>query len=358
MTPSAAIYKTLNTSLTRFFLEMHNELMSSFSLFFNALLIMYFVIMGYKYMMDEKEGKDIWETLRSCLLVGVVAYVVMDRGIYFNYVISPVLELLKDILAFILGVIVKAQSLLPPAKGEATYFKNISSITQLFTGLDMMFLEFMKTCKGLLPSGWEFLNPLFLIDLLAILILILAYASMYCAFVFMFLMSFFMIWVLFMIGGIVLMFGCFKETRGVFFAWTKMLFNYAFIAIFTALVVAICYSGISRSVFAMSHYKSSTFDFTGDFLSLLIWCAFCLAMTLKVPDLAAGLTGSLAGGTSGIAAGISKAGGVAAAGSTALGMGYGKAGLGIGKFASDKSGLSGKIGNATQILKNKLGIKS
>ncbi|MGL1861432.1 MAG: type IV secretion system protein [Pseudodesulfovibrio sp.] len=355
---AASIYKTLNFSLLRFFLEMHNDLMASFGLLLKAGLVLFFVYKGYKYMMDEGNKKDIMETLKSCLLVTIVYYSVFESGVYYNTVVRPSFDLLTAILTFMLGVIAKAKTLLPPVEGEAVYFANITNMTQLFTGLDLMFVDFLETCGGLVPSVWTAFSPSWILTLLGILALILAYGAMYCIFVFMFIMSYFMMWLLFMVGGIVCVLACFRGTRGIFFGWLKMLCNFSLIAIFTAMIVAICYSGISRAVFAMSHYESTSIKFSSDFLSLFVWCFICMAITLKAPDLASGLTNAMSAGTSGVANAMSSGGSATAQGAAAGGMAAGKGAGGLAKNIQAGSGNLGGTGmGATQLLKNKLGIK-
>jgi type IV secretory pathway VirB6-like protein len=356
-TPSAAVYITLTNSLSRFFLEFYGALMDSFSSFFHAVFILYFIYVGYRYAINRTEGRDVWEVFQSCILVSIAFVAVFHTNLYYEYVVRPIFSLLTDMLGFVLGIIEKVKILLPKPEGDAQFFKDITSMTQLFTGLDLMFMDFIKTCGELMPSGWGYLNPGWLLNLLAILILIFAYAAMYLCFTFMFMMSYFMMWLLFYVGGIAIMLGCFKGTRGIFYGWLKMLFNYALVSIFTAMVVAICYSGISRSVFAMSRYDTTTVSFTADFLGLLVWCFICLAMTLKTPDLAAGLTSTVAGGTAGIAGAISGAGGMAAAGSVgATSFGGGA----IGGIATKIGSMAGVVPpgmSATETLKQKLGIK-
>ncbi|WP_316897205.1 type IV secretion system protein [Pseudodesulfovibrio indicus] len=357
MTISANIYYSTCMSLSRFYLSMYGDLMDSFSIFLRAAFTLYIVHVAYQFALNKKEGKDSQDIIITSLLVSTVYVFAFETSGYYNYVIKPTFALLEDILTFILSKVQEASSYLgKPA--ETDYFSDVTNITQLFTALDMMFLEFMKTCKGLLPSGWKMFNPLLLVDVFAILMLILAYGAMYCCFVFMFIMSYFLMWLLFYVGGIVLILGCFKETRGIFFSWAKMLFNYALVAIFTALVVAVCYAGISQSVYKMTTYDTTMLNFTADFLGLFVWCFICFAITLKTPDLAAGLTNTMAGSTSGIAGALSMGGGKAAAMSAGLGTMHGK---GIGALATKAGQMSGVVPSgmsATQRLKDRLGIKN
>lgn len=363
MTVSASIYNSLTISLSRFYLEMYQSMMDSFGIFFHSAFVLYFVFAGFQYLYGEKDGKDAKDIFITCLLVSSVYVLVLQSAGYFNYVIRPTFDLFTDLLTFLFGIVEKVSSQNPTATGQAAYLQEINTMTDLFTGLDMMALEFIKSCKGLLPSSWALLNPAWaVINLLAILLLIGAYLAMYCAFIFMFLLNYFMMWLLFYTGGIVLLLACFKQTRSIFWAWLKMMCNFALTAIFTAMVVAICYSGISQAVFKMSTYTTSTIDFTGDFLGLFIWCILCFAITLKSPDIAAGLTSTVAGSTSGIAGMASMAGGQAMAGSHAVGMAAGKGTLGAGVWGWNNrkdlgSAFKNIPGGATQVLKDKLGIK-
>lgn len=359
MTVSASIYNSLTISLSRFYLEMYQSMMDSFGIFFHSVFVLYLVYAGFQYLYGEKDGKDVKDIFITCLLVSSVYVLVLQSAGYFNYVIRPTFDLFTDLLTFLFGIVEKVSSQNPTATGQAAYLKEINTMTDLFTGLDMMALEFIKSCKGLLPSSWSLLNPAWaFITLLAILLLIAAYLIMYCAFIFMFILNYFMMWLLFYVGGIVLLLACFKKTRGIFWGWLKMLCNFALTAIFTAMVVAICYSGISQAVFKMSTYTTNTIDFTGDFLGLFIWCILCFAITLKTPEIAAGLTSTVAGSTAGIAGMASMAGGQAMTASLTAGTAVGKGQLSIGKaIYGNRDALSGGFKSATDYLNAKLGIQ-
>ena len=359
MTISASIYQSFTISLSRFYLAMYESLMSSFGLLFHAAFVLYLVYVGHKYVLDKMDGGDTRDVLVSCIMVTGVYTLVVSSSSYFEYVIRPSFALFSDVLTFMFGIIEKIQSYNPSPTGNADYLKEINTMHDLFQGLDLMALEFIKSCKGLLPSSWSLLNPAWaFITVLAILLLIAVYLTMYLTFIFMFITSYFMMWLLFYVGGVALLLGCFKETRGLFWGWLKMLFNNALVAIFTAMIVAICYSGISHAVFKMTTYSTNTIDFTGDFLGLFIWCILCFTITLKAPDLAAGLTGSIASGTSGIAASASAAGGLAMTGSQFASAGVAKGQMAAGGAVwSNRNNIARSAGSATEALKAKLGIK-
>lgn len=357
MTGSAAIYHGLNSCLLRFYIAVYNDLMDSFGLFLQGAVAVYIIYVGYCFVMDEKEHKELIEMVKSCILFVVAYAAVFEFGSYYEYVIKLIFDIQTDILTYLLGHISDATSHIDRPDGQKQYFMDINNMTDLFTGLDLMFLDFIKSCGGLLPGWAAILSPMALFNLLGVLVLLFAYGAMYTCFIFMFIMSYFMMWLLFYVGGIIIVLGCFKGTRSFFFTWCKQLLNYSLIAIFTAVVVAVCYSGISQAVFKMSNYDSTVWAFTMDFLSVLVWCFICLAITLKVPDIAAGLTSQMAGSTAGIAGAISMAGGV---GASAMGvgmMGFGKGSAAAGKAAyGNRDSLSSGFHSATESLKAKLGI--
>ena len=347
MTYSADVFYSICMSLSSFYVALHDDLMSSFGLFFRAFMTLYLVYTGYAFYKKSDNWRDILEMF---CLVAIVYSFVLESQAYFSFVIEPFFEMLEDLLAFLLGIIAKV--------GGGDHFDGVSSLTGLFVGLDKMLLDFWAACTDLTPSGWDMFHPLIIHEFVAIGILLFAYGTMYTLFCVMFIISYFMMWLLFYVGGIMMLFGCIKETRGWFFGWMRMLVNQFLVAVFTALVVAVCYGGIFSAVSKMASFDESSFVLSGEFIQVLIWCALCIAVTLKVPDIAAGLSGSTAGSTSGIAGGISTAGGMA----TTIG---GMASMApVGAFGAAASFIGHKTGilptgmSATEALKNKLGIKN
>jgi type IV secretory pathway VirB6-like protein len=354
MSPSASVYSIVNTGLAHFYIQIFNNLMSSFGYLLHSLVTLYVVYVGFTYAMGEKEHRELMELLKSGLLVVAVSFFAFDSQLYFKYIIKPFVQQLTDITSFLLSNISSLHDTTAPDTDKAYYFSKVGTLKQLFTSLDAMFLDFIKACTQLLPGSWtEILSANILFNLLGVAALLFAFGAMYTGFAIIFIMSYFVMWLLFYVGAIAMLLGCFKATRGIFFSWLRQIANQALIIIFTTVVVAVCYNGVSVSVYTMTQYDSSMWTFTEDFLSLICWCFVCLAITLKTPDIAAAFTQQMAGATSGIAGAISTAGGTA----TALGVSgsalTGRHALSFGKIVGGK--LVGSTMNAYERLKNARG---
>lgn len=356
MTFSADVFYSTGLSLSSFYVAMHNDLMASFGIFFRAAMTLYLAYVGYCFAMSQKGGGDATEIGKTFFLILIVYSFAFESTSYYDYVINPFFGLLEDTVSFFLAVSAKVSSAFSKPGGR-DYFSNISTITDLFTGLDLMFLDFVKTCQDLIPSGWGMLNPGIILDLLLVFVLLAAYSTMYLAFCVVFIVSYFMMWLLLYLGGIMLLFGCIKETRGWLFGWCRMLANQFLTATLTALVVSVCYGGISSAVFKMTSYDASTLEFSGDFLQLMIWCVLCVVMTLKMQDLAASLTSSTPGSTAGMAGGISFAGGKGLAMGAFAAKAPAVAAGGAIQALGQKAGFIPTGMSATEALKKRIGLK-
>jgi hypothetical protein len=99
---------------------------------------------------------------------------------------------------------------------------------------------------------------------------------------------------------------------------------------------------------------------TVEFFGFIGWCAITIVLFLKSADFAAGLTGTIAGSTAGIAAGMAKAGGLTAAGTAGAGALSAHGGLAGAGYLAGKVGMhrtAAGAENALQMLKRMRGIK-
>jgi len=335
ITLSQEIFNTIVSYYDGYLTAQYDTLMSSFKIFFRSVLIIWLIYCGYKLASNKEES---WfDIIKTFLLVLVVYTFVLETDAYRAWIVNPFIGWVNDLCIFF-------------ARGESS---------KLFSALDKQALFFMDHVGKLWPSGW---NPLdYFIAAVAILVMYFMFFVMFFAFLVIYTISYFSLCIFFLVGGIFILFGCIKATRGLFFAWLRHVFQFALTIIFASITLGLSFNGIKQSIAKIPHLDVSNI-FTFDYLSLLAWCAITIALFLKSPDFAAGLTSTMAGSTAGIAGAMSTAAGAGAAG-VAGGTASGAAGaVGAGAWLyNNRKDLGGGIrdlgSSATQALKDKIGIK-
>lgn len=201
--------------------------------------------------------------------------------------------------------------------------------------------------------------------LVAVVVLYFVFFTMFFAFLTIYCISYFSMCLFFLVGGIFILFGTIKQTRGLFFAWLRNLFQHGVTIVFASISLGLSFQGVSAAIKRLGMLDAANI-FTFDYFSLIAWCLITLALILKSPDFAAGLTSTMAGSTAGIAGAMSTAGGAGAAalagasGAGAAGAARGAIGAGSWLYnnrGNYKGGLADLGTSATQMLKNKLNIK-
>jgi hypothetical protein len=144
------------------------------------------------------------------------------------------------------------------------------------------------------------------------------------------LLAIFALHIYFLVGGIFLFFLVLKNTRHLFWAWFRAVMNQGMVMIFAAIVMSMCFFGIDEAskTFVATADVSKGF-FRLEYAMIIAWCVVCFIMLLKVPDLAAALSGGMAGSTMEIARTVSMIGGGVMA---ATGFAGRKAGIGLGRL--------------------------
>ncbi|WP_316901208.1 type IV secretion system protein [Pseudodesulfovibrio indicus] len=336
ITLSQEIFNTIMTYYDGYLLAQFDQLMSSFSIFFRSLMILFTAYTGFKIVMGKSH--DWMDILKPYLLVSVAYFMVLETDAYTTYIVNPILDTVNNLSIFF-------------ARGDSTL---------IFSALDQLALRFIDATTQVWPNS---LNPFdHLFAFVALLILYFAFFVMFFAFLVIYSISYFAMNIFFLVGGVFILFGCIEQTRGLFFAWLRNISQFALTILFASITLGLTLNGIVTSVEKIE-YLDITNIFTFDYLSLIAWCAITIALFLKCSDFAAGLTSTMAGSTAGIAGAMSAAGGAAAAGIGAGSAGAAGGAMGAGAWLySNRKDLGGGArslgGSATQRLKDRLGIKN
>lgn len=330
MTLTQEIFNTISAYYDGYFHAIYEQLMQSFIVFFRSAMILYTAYIG----MEVAYGKERYlpDIVKNYLIILVIYSFALETNVYNEFIATPFIDIVEKLSVFFAG-------------GEST---------SIFASLDQAALDFIDATTKAWPNS---LNPLdHLFAFVAQLFLYLCFFTMFFAFLVIYCISYFAMNVFFLLGGIFILLGAVKETRGLFFAWLRNLFQFALTIIFASITLGLTFNGIVSSVAKLEHLDITNI-FTFDYLSLIAWCAITIALFLKCSDFAAGLTSTMAGSTAGIAGAISGAGGKAAAfGAGATSFGSGAAGTSV-KKAGFMAGLIPPGMSATEALKKKLGIK-
>ncbi|MCD4741625.1 MAG: type IV secretion system protein [Desulfobacteraceae bacterium] len=268
------------------------------------------------------------EAVMTAFLLILCNSLVFDSLTYLDWVKEPFEDLTYKLAGFFITAEVHSET--------AQLFGVQACFAQIGGLLDQTF----QFCFNIEPSGsliwnaWKYFeNGMAFVLLIApVLVYSITYFVL-CS------ISLFMSYILWVVGPIFLFCFCFKGARGYFKNWATALINYALIIIFASLVVGITSSIIGQS---MKDLYAQTGDFRWVFFTSEYWFVFfmnllSIGLLLKVPDIAANLSGGQAGSTAGITGGLSAIGGLAASGG-AMAMAKG------GAFAGKASAAAGGMG--------------
>ena len=324
---SQGIFNLLLAKYDIYFVEIFDTLMSSFRPLFVSILSLWTVFKGYE-LATNKGEQPVFEILKTYLITVVLYFFVLETQAYREWIVGPFLLELNNLCAFFTGL----------------------HSAQLFEALDKQAMLFLDSTTNIF--SWS-LNPAdYVFQFVAFLVLNFVFFAMFFAFLAIYCISYFSMNIFFLVGGIFLLFGAIKKTRGLFYAWLRNLCQFALTIIFASITLGLCFEGITNAVKKLADLDTANF-WTLDFFSLIGWCLITIALFLKSSDFAAGLTTTMAGSTYQMAAAMSSAGGKTAAvsaGMSALGLKGGGAAAG---WLDQKTG--GHVGNAYERLKQRFG---
>lgn len=333
-TLTEGIFMVMAGNFNAYFSSVHGLIMESFGLFFRGIMTLYTIFIGYMYMTNKNEGEKL---LKSYFLIAMFYLFVLETDAYAHGVYLPFIRFVENITSAFLG-------------GE-----NASSI---FKTLDAVTVKFIQKSSALWPSGsW---NPVdYIFAVVGYITLYAFFFTMVFAFLVIYVISYFSMCLFLLIGGIFILLGCIDKTRSMFFAWLKNLMQFAFTIIMASISLGVVSEGILESISTLGRLDINNF-LTIDFFGFLGWCALGIVLFLKSADWAAGLTGTIAGSTAGIAGGMAKAGGLTAAGTAGAGALGAQGGLAGAGYLAGKLGMSrtqAAAGSALEMLKKMRGIK-
>lgn len=314
------IFKLMSLSLFEYIGDMAVAISNSIGPFAQACLTLFLVVLGFRLATGRVDKDQLWDVVLTIVCLCFISVSIFNPDNYMNSVVKPFMSFILDSCAWF------------ASKGGGTSFDD------MFEKLDHGFTAITAALEKYTPPSWYDMANLDLF--LAKIILGLSYGGLYIFFLASIIIPIFAIHILFVLGIPIFVFGAFKDTRFVFWAWIKTMANNTMIIILSAAVMSVGYHGVETGLEIFLAADKSFGIFSPGFAALVCWSIICLFCLLHVPSWAASLTGGMAGGSSGVAAG--------------MGM------VGFGMFAASKS-LGGKLwGHTGAPVANKAGdfIKS
>lgn len=329
-----SIFMVLVSNYNTYFFNIFDNLMDSFGIFFRAMMVLYTVFTGYVWMTARDDSQAI---VKSFFLVAMFYTLVMETDLYMDTVYMPFMGMVEDI---------------------STFFLQGKAYASVFVTLDQLVDGFIAKSAALWPSGsWWPSDYIFAI--IGFVALYGFFFTMIFAFLAVYVISFFSMCLFLLLGGIFILLGTIDKTRSMFFAWLKNLLQFAFTIIFASIILGIASDGVMNSIDDLGRLDVNNL-LTPDFFGFIGWCALTIVLFLKSSDFAAGLTGTIAGGTAGIAGGMARAGGLTAAGLAGGGALSAHGGLAGAGYLAGKAGMDRTAAfteNALERLKRMRGIK-
>lgn len=320
---SGQIYAEIVAKLNTFLHAIYPNLSGSFGALVQIVATLVFTSIGIAGLFN-KLGNKTQDIAISMFLSIILFQFLFNSELYFNYVVNFIGAQIKALCDFFVREI-SSNDILGSSIG----------VNELFRKLDSMFYTIVETIKNIDIEGGFFDSIVFeMASRIGIIVLLVLYSVVYIAFLGIFIIATFALHIYFLLGGIMIFLAAFKRTRQMFFSWLRAIANQSLVMIFASIVMSLSIFAVEGSIekFAENAANTGAF-FTIDFVILALWCVACFIMLLKVPDLAATVSGGMAGSTYDIVRTMSILGGA----------GVGAAGLAMKKLGL-KAGL-GKLGN-------------
>ena len=325
MTASSQIYNILVSKLEGFLHAIFPSLMNSFGLWIPSLFTLSLILTAIAWLFG-KFGESSKEVGISMVMAVILYFLILDTTSYFYWIVDPFFSSFKNISNFFVQKICENNAI------------GTNDVNGLFLRLDAMFGKIIESIQLMQPQGnivtklWSYI-----ISAIGLIILLFAYSLVYLAFFTIMALALFALHIYFLVGGIFIFFAAWKTTRHISWSWFRSVLNQGFVMILASMVMAMCLFGINGALdnFIKSADITRGF-FTFEYAAIIVWCFVCFIMILKVPDIAASLSGGISGSTFEIARTVSLIGG----GSMALTKG------GIRTGVRGLGGLGGLAGNA------------
>lgn len=260
---------------------------------FRIITSIYIVIVGYKIMMGDYKEKT-KQALTSLILI-VFLHSIIIEGKYFNSITDTVALTTLDTAAFMATGISDAS--------VYTLFRRLGAITDLATKT-MQQLASDQPTSSMFPS-WSEIKVFLALSLLATVYLVLniLFTALFCV-------AFFSIYIMMTIAPLPLFLAAFSETRFIFFAWLKAVFNYMLFPVFVSLAVGLCLYGLETAISAMTTANIERDGvFTKEYFTAFIWAVLAIYMMNKASEYAAALTGGTSSSHAGLTGAAAMVGG-------------------------------------------------
>ncbi|NDV25988.1 type IV secretion system protein [Desulfovibrio sp. JC010] len=294
LTPLATKVLTLTlSSLKHYMIEMHS-MMLDFSGTATVLTALYIIYVCVQAMFGKMSGDRLKELAWSMLiLVGIVSCC-FNGSFYVQEIVFPYITWIINTSSWF------------ASKG------NVSNFIGIFNHLDNGFALVYNQLMNQIPDGNLMTNAgEYFRAWTAIVAFSLSYGLMYICFLVLIIMSLFVVYVLFVIGIVCIFLSAFKETRHIFWAWSKAIANYSMMMVFAAIVMSVAYQGVESSLNLYANVLVEQGVFNAEFAALIVWSLVCFGILMKVPDLSSALTGGIATASTGVGAVVSLAGAAA-----------------------------------------------
>ena len=275
-----SIFLSFFNKMNEYITAVFPSLMESFAWFGRGFVTLYIVCFGILLIRGGggKKGKEI---LVSVILLPLLWFWIMETRYYYNWFVTGFVEATMHTSSFFISAANSKGALGP------------SGLEGLFRGLDSLAVQIFDYLFKMKPPGiswatnaWEYMQ--FGTLMVALLI---SYCAAHILFLILFVTGFFSIYALLAVGGIFLFLAIFKETRFLFFAWIRALFNYLLTVVFTGIVMSICYFGVNETLNDLLALRGADGLMSPQYVAVLVWSIITFVVLLKATEYAAALSG-------------------------------------------------------------------
>lgn len=281
-----ATFFSLIGSISSWSQILYTHLMEDFHFLAMAIVILYISISGILIMLGK--FKDPKEVLLSILMIVFIYNLARNPDTYGEWVVNPIVSTTNSIASYV------ATS--GDGEGIISLFYKLESVVNKMAN----FAEMKRPDGNILTDTWLYIQSIAAI--LPLTAMFFATAVMFLALI---VLSYFCLFMLATAGGICLFFASFQKTRHIASAWLKAVINHSLTIVFTSAALSISLFGLEESLDILAQAGPDTGVFSAQWLMTLVWCAISIILLLKSPDLAASLSGGMAGSTSWIVAATS-----------------------------------------------------
>jgi len=283
LTPFAySILKLLQTNLSLYLYDITSVIAETFSTPAQIMTTLYIIILGYAVLQGKFSKERIFEILFSFILICLFTTILSNPQFYCGEIVYEYISFVFDTMSFF------------STKG------NGANVVELFNTLDDGFTIIIDTLNRLTPVG-NFLTDAtkYFQFWFGTLILCLSYGLCYLLFICQICVPLFVLYILAVLGPYTLFFLAFKETRFIFKAWLKTIFQFSLVMIFSSIAMGLGYDIILNGLEIFETTDTEFGIFTVGFAVVVASTVIVFVMLTMASTLAAALTGSMQTGATG-----------------------------------------------------------